>query len=59
MLLEKHPAMVTVDELDALMPDVPRIGEAVEHLVRAGVATRVGDLVGASRAAVRTDQLAI
>jgi hypothetical protein len=59
MLLEKHPAMVSIDELRRLMVDVPRLDEALEHLVRDGVLTRLGDLVGASRAAVRTDQLAM
>jgi hypothetical protein len=59
MLLEQHPAMLSVEELRRLLPDVPRLDEAVEQLVRDGVVNRVGDLIGASRAAVRTDQLAI
>jgi hypothetical protein len=59
MLLERHAAMLSAEELRRLLPDVPRLDEAVEQLVRDGVVNRVGDLAGASGAAVRTDQLAI
>jgi hypothetical protein len=59
MLIERHPTMLSGEDLRRLLPDVARLDEAVEQLVRDGVVNRVGDLVGASRAAVRTDQLAI
>jgi hypothetical protein len=59
LLLEKHPAMVSVEELRRHMANVPRVDEALEHLLRDGVATKLGDLVGASRVAIRTDQLAL
>ena len=52
-LLDAHPRLVGIDELAARLADVPLVREAVAVLVDDGVATRLGDRVGVSRAAVR------
>jgi DNA-binding FadR family transcriptional regulator len=39
------------------MADVPRVREALDVLVGDGLATKLGDRVGVSRAAVRFDVL--
>ena len=52
-LLESHPSMFGVDELTDQLSDVPRAREALRVLVDDGLATRLGDRVGLSRAAVR------
>ena len=57
-LLAAHPRMLGVDELVAQLADVPRAREALHVLVDDGLATRLGDRVGVSRAAVRFDALA-
>ena len=57
LLLRRHPAMVTLGWLQEMLPEFAGVEEAVTHLERDGVATRLGELVGASRAAVRTGQL--
>jgi DNA-binding GntR family transcriptional regulator len=56
-LLEAHPRMLELDELAAQLADVPRVREALRVLVDDGLATRLGDRVGVSRAAVRFDAL--
>jgi hypothetical protein len=56
-LLEAHPRLLDVGELDDRLPDVPRVQEALRVLVGDGLATRLGDRVGVSRAAVRFDAL--
>jgi hypothetical protein len=56
-LLEAHPRLLETNELAAQLPDVPRVNQVVRVLVNDGLATRIGDLVGASRAAVRFDTL--
>jgi hypothetical protein len=56
-LLDAHPRLIGVDELNARLPDVPRVREALKVLVDDGLATRLGDRVGVSRAAVRFDVL--
>jgi hypothetical protein len=56
-LLEAHPRLLDVGELDDRLPDVPRVQEALRVLVGDGLATRLGDRVGASRAARRFDAL--
>ena len=53
LLLESHPRLLSADDVPRQLPDVPRIREALRVLVEDGLATRLGDLVGASRAAVR------
>jgi hypothetical protein len=55
-LLREHPRMVGLPELLTLV-DVERPDEAVHHLVADGVAVRLGDLVGVTRAAVRYSEL--
>ena len=56
-LLEAHPRLLETDELAAQLSDVPRLNQVLRVLVDDGLATRLGDLVGASRAAVRFDAL--
>jgi hypothetical protein len=56
-LLSAHPRMLDKDELTARLSDVPRVREALRVLVDDGLATRLGDRVGVSRAAVRFDAL--
>jgi hypothetical protein len=53
VLLKAHPRLLALDQLASDLPDVPRAREAVRVLIDDGLATRLGDLVGASRAAVR------
>ena len=56
-LLAAHPRLLGTDELEAGLTGVPRTREALRVLVGDGLATRLGDRVGASRAAVRFDAL--
>ena len=56
-LLAAHPRMVDADELLKRLADVPRVREALRVLIDDGLATRLGDRVGVSRAAVRFDAL--
>lgn len=56
-LLNAHPRLLDVDELGAQLSDVPRAHEALRVLVADGLATRLGDRVGVSRAAVRFEAL--
>jgi hypothetical protein len=56
-LLEAHPRLVGIDELAAGLAGVPRVREALKVLVDDGLATRLGDRVGVSRAAVRFEAL--
>ena len=57
VLLDAHPRLLGLEELDERLPDVPRAQEALRVLVGDGLATRLGDRVGASRAAVRFSAL--
>jgi len=57
-LLAAHPRMLGADELADRLAGVPRVREALRVLVDDGLATRLGDRVGVSRAAVRFDALA-
>jgi hypothetical protein len=52
-LLDAHPRLIGVDELTARLAHVPRVREALRVLVDDGLANRLGDRVGVSRAAVR------
>jgi hypothetical protein len=56
-LLAAHPRMLGIDELVAQLAEVPRAREALRVLVDDGLANRLGDRVGLSRAAVRFDAL--
>ena len=56
-LLEAHPRLLGIDALSSSLGDVPRPREALRVLVADGLATQLGDRVGASRAAVRFDAL--
>jgi len=52
-LLAAHPRLLQLSDLEAQLPDVPRVREALNVLVGDGLATRLGDRIGVSRAAVR------
>jgi hypothetical protein len=56
-LLDAHPRLVGVGDLAAQLAHVPRVHETLRVLVDDGLATRLGDRVGVSRAAVRFDAL--
>ena len=56
-LLAAHPRMLDADELPDRLAGVPRVREALRVLVDDGLATRLGDRVGLSRAAVRFEAL--
>ncbi len=56
-LLKVHPRLLGVDELLERVTHVTRAREALRVLVDDGLATRLGDRVGLSRAAVRFDAL--
>ena len=56
-LLEAHPRLLETNKLASELPDVPRVNQVIRVLVDDGLATRMGDLVGASRAAVRFEAL--
>jgi DNA-binding GntR family transcriptional regulator len=56
-LLQAHPRLLGVDELAAQLAGVPRVREALKVLVDDGLATRLGDRVGVSRATVRFEAL--
>jgi hypothetical protein len=57
-LFATHPRLIGIDELVTELAGVPRAREALRVLVDDGLATRLGDRVGLSRAAVRFDALA-
>ena len=56
-LLNAHPRLVGIEELTAQLRGVPRAREALKVLVEDGLATRLGDRIGVSRAAVRFKSL--
>lgn len=57
-LLERHPAMTGLDELDRELHDLD-VRAAVGRLSKDGLINRLGDRVGVSRAAARFDQLGV
>jgi hypothetical protein len=56
LLLERHPAMQTLEDLRAELPNVA-VDHALEQLRQDGLVNSLGEIAGASRAAVRADQL--
>jgi hypothetical protein len=56
-LLDAHSRLLGLDELDDHLASVPRVREALQVLVGDGLATKLGDRVGATRAAVRFSAL--
>ena len=56
-LLEANPRLMDTDDLVAQLAGVPRVREIVRVLADDGLATRLGDRIGASRAAVRLQAL--
>lgn len=59
LLLEAHPRMLTIHEVQQRLSDVAGLDGAAKILVGDGLARRVGDLLGATRAAVRAHQLGV
>ena len=59
LLMEAHPRMLAASDVRDRLKDVPRVDEAIRVLVADGVLNRLGDRLGVSRAAFRTDQLAL
>ena len=66
LLLEHHPALLSVEEVIREMTDRPdefavrdTVDNAIRDLVGAGLLHRHGPFVSATRAAVRFDELAI
>ena len=57
VLLQEHPRMLTIHDVHRRLGDVAGLDDAVKVLVGDGLARRVGDLLGATRAAVRAQQL--
>jgi hypothetical protein len=56
-LLEAHPRTLGVDEPEAELADIARVTEALDRRGEDGLVNRLGDRVGASRAAVRFEAL--
>ena len=56
-LLDAHPRLIGIDDLTVRLADSPRVREALAVLIDDGLATRLGDRVGVSRAAVRFEVL--
>ena len=56
-LLQAHPRMLGVGELEADLADIARVREALDRLGEDGLVNQLGDRVGASRAAVRFEAL--
>jgi len=52
-LLDAHPRMVGLDDLGVAIPDPAAVGFAVTQLASDGLATKLGERVGATRPAVR------
>jgi hypothetical protein len=57
VLLRRHLALVGLDELRTMLPAVDSVDFAVKALSADGLVSRLGDRIGASRAAVRFDEL--
>jgi hypothetical protein len=58
-LLESHPGPLSRTEIARLLADPIAATDAVDALARDGVANLADDMVFASRAAVRADQLGL
>jgi hypothetical protein len=59
LLLEEHPRMLKIEEVHQRLSDVAGLDDALKILAADGLARRLGDLVGATLAAVRADQLSL
>jgi hypothetical protein len=59
LLLDAHPSMLTIAEIHQRMPDGADADHALSQLMEDGLATRLGELLGATRTAIRARQLAI
>ena len=42
-ILEAHPRLIDVEQLEARLSDVPRVPEALRVLIGDGLATQLGD----------------
>jgi hypothetical protein len=56
-LLDAHPGPLSRAELHRMIGDAVRVDDAVAALIRDGLANESGELLFASRAGVRADQL--
>jgi hypothetical protein len=56
-LLDRHPALIPADALRAELAEVHDIDQALSGLIADGLVMRLGELVGASWIAARTDRL--
>ena len=56
-LLDAHPRMLGLDDLGVAIPDPAAVEFAVTQLASDGLAAKLGERVGATRAAVRFDVL--
>ena len=59
LLLEAHPSMLSVEDVRRQLRDVPEVDHAIKTLVGDGVLNRLGELLGVSRATIRTEQLTL
>jgi hypothetical protein len=58
-LLEAHPKMLGLDDLGVAIPDPAAVEYAVTQLASDGLATKLGERVGATRPAVRFSVLGV
>lgn len=56
-LLVAHRSILTTEDVHRRLTEVPELDEALELVVRDGLASRLGELAGVTRAAVRGAQL--
>ena len=58
-LLEAHPQMLGLDDLGVAIPDPAAVEYAVTQLASDGLASKLGERVGATRPAVRFRALSV
>jgi len=58
-LLEAHPRMLGLDDLGVAIPDPAAVEYAVTQLASDGLASKLGERVGATRPAVRFRALSV
>jgi hypothetical protein len=57
LLLRAHPSLLEIGHVREQLPETPQLDEAIELLRQDGLATQLGGMIGATRAAVRATQL--
>ena len=58
LLLDEHPGLWSIDDLERLAGDANAVGDAVIRLTALGLVHRVGDCAFATRAAAHMHRLA-